>query len=391
MSMMNVQCSVCESQLLHPIESVIAGSALMGNAVEIAPTYRLSKSARMVYGLDNFTGFILIFSSPSSFSGYLGVPYSTPFDYYMACGRSYQTRTDTIANATGSAWVGSQSWSGDIPHSTGYPSGYNYTYTGGYIDPQATPTGSASPFGVDPAVPSAYTSGGWQADSTYGFSPTSTLKSWAHAIGTDHYEDIHSVLSDVSDFSSQFSSAKSDILGVSWTWASGNCFSGTYNQPISFPSDITGVDFSGYDFSFSTTTSASSYGPVFGYGCVNGWSVGIPYGQMTFYRGLAKNTTGYQQAYYIGRYRETIGLENSPLVNSGVTVTVKQIDLISCGIILPDQVIGIGADIDLPFPDSHGFPETEFGRSVLSTDFYFAVIGSNPPSDYFKTYTSVTT
>lgn len=233
--------------------------------------------------------------------------------------------------------------------------------------------------------------GGWQDSSTYGYPPSITTLSWVCAFSGVGTEYVHSVVSDLSDFSTQFSTAVSDTFGVSWNWASGNCFSGSYNQPTIY-TDLTGVDFSGVDLSFSTTTSASTYGPIrlglVNYDCVNGWNKS---GGLVIYRSLAKNTTGVQQVYYIGRYRGTIGAYSSPKVTTGVTTTTAIIDLISVGLIEPNQVIGTGADIDLPFPTSTAYPETELGNSVLNIDFYFAVIGKNPPADYFKTYTAVTT
>jgi hypothetical protein len=123
------------------------------------------------------------------------------------------------------------------------------------------------------------------------------------------------------------------------------------------------------------------------YGATNYWNCyhlgEYATADMSLGRGLAKNTTGSPQPYFIARqqlyFPPTPGWA-APVggVETLVSITGLTYSEINAGIILPNQVIGLGQDINLPFPNTSFYPVTSRGNSVLCADMYFALIGVAP-------------
>jgi hypothetical protein len=126
-----------------------------------------------------------------------------------------------------------------------------------------------------------------------------------------------------------------------------------------------------------------SIGPFTGWGCTPGSGSC----SVTLYQALAKNTTTLILPYFV--YRMQYGVvdtydpdtaQNGSV--SGVICTAWICSIVQTGIVLPGQVIGPGADINVPFPDTCPIPLTDIGNTWLNGDQYTAVIGQDPTT-YF--------
>lgn len=90
---------------------------------------------------------------------------------------------------------------------------------------------------------------------------------------------------------------------------------------------------------------------------------------------LAKNTTGVDQPYFIARVRIGSYISAYPYINAGVSTLYQSVLLDSSGIIHPNEVIGMGQDIEIPFPPD---PTENYGNNFIHEDNYYAVIGVDP-------------
>ena len=167
--------------------------------------------------------------------------------------------------------------------------------------------------------------------------------------------------------------------------------------PTSYASDAAGfsMNFIGDGGAAYTTAKTAQIGTPPTWGSLpgasnpwaqNGWQIGGGF-TYTVDCGLAKNTTGVVQPYFIARQQSTSSAASPAFVNSsgnlagwpsGVVVTVYTLALISAGYIEPNQVIGLGQDINLPFPPDPTQPFAELGNQSLTGDLYYAVIGQDP-------------
>lgn len=135
---------------------------------------------------------------------------------------------------------------------------------------------------------------------------------------------------------------------------------------------------SGFDWAsggFSVTVGFPSFP------CVNGWGP-IPSAAplVPLCLGLAKNSSGSGQPYFIARYRQaqkslysTDG--HGRIYPAGITLTRFILEVISSGTIADGLVIGTGADIDLPFPTTFLTDYNDLGNSLQECDYYFPIIG----------------
>lgn len=361
---MLVQCSILESPVKNLKESQV--KALNGNQLLGAPTasYKNAVMYRNMNGLGNpFSHF------------YIDVGYSytssatTPFEWirdYMS--PSYESIADVYTQGV-SSYSGNCGISGAAyyPFVTGYPASF---------DGSGNPVGTGTIWGAMPSI-------------TYG-----PVASNNFAIDSIDYKASGSVvltqtLSNLVDVASYFSELKTDIFSQTWDWSVTE-WTKSYNSPsVSSGLDISTLSpSSSYDDSIQAGSFSSLMLPFSRSAFAQtGWFYYYPSGGILVWSsGLAKNTTGVTQGYFIARYQSIQLSGGSPAFQgtapnafpSGVTYTKYILTLESTGVIQPNQVIGKGQDIDLPVPSTDAAPLYDMGNSPRLRDYYFAVIGEDP-------------
>lgn len=233
---------------------------------------------------------------------------------------------------------------------------------------------------------SSYTDGWWYA---FGFDPSS---------GNLLISNVHVAVTNPCDYSGDFSTVVSDTLGQTWNWNLGRFDLGYSQAPSSYTGN--GVGLGSYTASNytgamgKTTQSVATTNSISNdyFGCRNGWNAIT--GKITAWRGIAKNTQARPMPYFIGRCRQGqllgggFGGYDASAVSSG-SYTYQIIELIDSGMIPSGSVISYNAtapDINFPFPTTTGFPRVDLGNNILTTDFYFAIIGAGMPT--IGTFTS---
>ena len=152
---------------------------------------------------------------------------------------------------------------------------------------------------------------------------------------------------------------------------------------------VNGIFSPGVGSGAAYAVAKAAAGPPSGWGTIpassgfafNGWSIGN-WGawsvQFHVYYGLAKNTTGFPKPYFLAHLRSASSDAHSPQVVSGITTFIYELSIISTGIIQPNQVIGAGMDIELPFPSPDAWPLNKEENAAILVDFIFAVIDQDP-------------
>jgi hypothetical protein len=403
---MKVQCSIVESQLHNMTESPMSGSALQGNAITASVTYTNSGCTKYLNGIrnnipqDNY----ILSNVPKDTIPVFSLPRATPAAYFPLIYDQYANQTDHFDDNEGNTYDGLMTVVGGLPYSSGYPqslvsSGYGLVGSGSYPyfnNDQGTNivsgwtgysnlSGTASMFNGQTVPP---------------YTTTQLWSSNGYADATDtHLRIFSSTVTSLIDHSPEYAASKASFLGITWTSGSPVRFGASFNEPNGWGTDLSAFPYSTYDGAMITSSFTTVAGPAFTTEkCINGWY--LKAGSIVINRGMAINTSGCDQIYWIGRRQATYnvttvvnpsGSYEVRLVNAGVTYTVSQTDFVSSGIIKNNQVIAIGGDIDFPFPTTNPFPYITLGNAPVIQDYYFVVIGSNPPLGEFKTVTSVTT
>ena len=397
MSGLKTQCSIQQGRVIGGLrQSPMSGSALQGNMLTASVIYSNSTLIKRHNGISNniFTDGCSN-ASQADCDAVFGTPYATPYDFFVVRDIKYSQQVDHFNDNEGNTYNGVMTAVNNIPYSSGYPAFLSESIVG-YVS-YIIPSGSHAYFNND--VGSNIVPGDLGAMVTNWTNTTTTYYNGQH---TDPFTPTHAkalklynldpalypnnyafreFTSDVSgeiDFSSYYTTAKADFLAITWNSGS-SAFSCHYNEPFGFGIDLTSFDYVGNDLSFHTSNVAGFPSAPFGIGAVNGWmnsGAGI-----SMCRGLAFNSSGVDQAYWIGHKRVTAGgdsfFSGIRTVPSGVTFTVSQTDFVSAGIIRPNGIIGIGQEIDLPFPTTNPFPYINLGNTIVTQDYYFVIIGQN--------------
>lgn len=407
--MMKLQTSVLESRLKNTIGSPCR--VLQGNQANGTVSYKNSTILKRCNGITP----IPVTSYDNKFIGPIpDYPFPTNYDLLLKFNTLYQIETDVYKDSFGNTYTGISSidLAHNCPTSSGYPSGFTDLVLGGSFGEQfyisgGAPTGSSQIFApnvrsVQYSPGSIGNAGPGQVISndpailefalfydTPASVPVAALNwnigsAWTAIYfnndGTNASTVVTSTITGPLDFSPYYTTAKNDLLSQAWNWGI-NPFALSYNEPTG--GAVPALPPSSYDLSLRS--SAGSGGSILNpFPCVNGWTIFLNASSeinITLSTGLAKNTTNSPQPYFIGRVRVCNFIPNAPgPVVSGVTTTLQVLEMVSSGIIQPNQVIGIGQDIALPFPSSNPFPFIELGNNVVIGEAYFAVIGQDPNS-----------
>ena len=396
-----------QSLVVTPIGATVP-VAITGNDTSSGQIeYRCSSTFRRTIGLSSYFGGIQVytFDEADFFNNIAGGIRASNFDFINSYSKNYSLQTDYFDDNQGHTYTGLTSIFQNVPNSSGYPASIDSsTY------PQLVPTGSKlwwnnglwqavvsvpnDPF--DPNFFSAPGSGGIPIQQTFAGATLVSIASskiYFPASGSSAYYTLTTTISGEIDYSVYYDAVKTDSLAITWNWGD-SVWSGSYKENLTWNNDLTGINLAQYDHSFIKTNVSGNGAGLLGFNCVNGWqnSNGI-----FLYRGMAKNNSGVSQPYYIGRYRFCSSLVPSVqfgqrFIPAGVVTTTRKVELVSSGTILNGKVIGIGQDIDLPFPTTNPYPYAELGNNAVIGDFYFAVIGSTPPSSgFFGEFTQTTT
>lgn len=366
---MLVQCSINESVEKNLTESEVR--ALQGNQLPgPPPSYKTCFGTRTVVGMSNF------YADSSNYTNITFTTCSDPFAWESDVSTLYQSQDDSIITAApgscsiaGITGVGVSGVKGYLPTSS-YPGGFHCW--GSYF------------------ISNWYSN--WQLnDSSTG--NTKTFASWYNFIGGVKTTIMTSELSDPADYSGTYSSVLAAMSAQTLNWSTA-AFSVYFNDPNIWRAnpDVSSCTNPPYDGSVLVSKTVGS-SPVSPAPCVNGWIGGVGNaGNPSVYFGLAKNTTGLPQLYFICHYRGAtrdytgsggtgytgVGGTGYPSpFPAGVPFTKYILELISVGFILNNQVIGIGQDIDFPYPSSNPGSFINLGNVLCGADFYFAVIGQD--------------
>jgi len=409
---------ICTAMVESPLKKLVESPLhqLNGNGLtSSAIIYTNSSLTKRLNGIHNgIPGNVYGFDNDPSTdaSAAFGLPKATPADYYPIATDAYSQQVDNFDDNEGNTYTGVMTVVNNLPYSSGYPSRLNASGIA------IIPSGSHAYFNNDQGnniVPGDL--GAMSQNFSYmdenlsngQVVPAMTLTSLSsvkvYNNGQPYPNDFAfrmftSTLSGVIDFGPYYDTAKADFLGI--TWHSGStAFSCNYNEPFGFGTDLTSFNYAANNLAFNIFTSSGTPAPAFGNQRIaNGWIYGG--NGLTLNRGLAINQTGAPQGYWIGRKRDYASVQSlanagsgfyeTRLINAGVTYTVSQIDLIQTGTIENGKTIGIGCDIELPWPSSNPFPYINSGNNIVISDYYFAIIGRRIPSgSLFVPVTAVTT
>ncbi len=383
---MKCQCSVLESPLAgaNPLETPTR-SALWGNCITGSPSYKNSTGLRTFLGIYSFWQVGLYENSGSQtiaeylyYNNRLG--YTTQTDSYdytdYQYGVTYNPATWTaISTVDGN---GSPIFSGNS---------YNHWDTDYGSPPTYTGVADGGPYwAYRPMATPVFTS--------FYDTPVEVNRRVYHGVGMaldgtplSFYVEMN--LTGEMDQTVDCDILFADMQAQTWNWGTGY-FGLAYNRVAQsrtgVPQDLTGFNPAAYDGALlKTSASAASLNPYSApYQCRNGWVGGMGFGngRVTANLGIAKNTTGVEQPYYIARYQSGVFQPGNQDVIKGETFTRQLISIHSMGKIADGLCIG-GSDsgsITFPFPNTYP-TDTIDGSNLLSQDFYFAVIGSDPFKD----------
>jgi hypothetical protein len=170
--------------------------------------------------------------------------------------------------------------------------------------------------------------------------------------------------------------AQNALLAENFNWAT-NSFELQYTIPAGAAFFFTKVGSSSVMSLLSTIPGIFKSNNT----CLTGWSAGslvVAGGQLagsiggaqgSVSVGLAKNTTGSYQPYFIGQFQAGMSNISGDLKSS--------LSIVQSGICRPGDIIGIGGTI-AGFPNFPKFTLTTTPITYLTCNFYFTIIGQTP-------------